>query len=184
MNNGSSEESVLNGGSAGPVNEFGDMTLTCSATGDPTPTIFWLKDGIVLSNSSRRNVTSTFNMSNADNMFTISTLLVSEVMLADNGSYTCRAVSGNVSPIPGQTAWTFQLDVKRESLHLSHQLLFIPLLHSYIHTYLLCPQLEMNAVFGIPVIPLEQYSVLMEVETTPVYVEPMILSHILERTVP
>lgn len=123
MNNGTSEESVLNGGPAGPVDEFGHMTLTCNATGKPTPTILWLKDGIVLSNNDRRTVTSRFDISDTEEMFTTSTLMVSAVMLADKGAYTCRAESGNVSPIPGQTAWTFQLDVKRESLHLPHQLL-------------------------------------------------------------
>lgn len=114
LNNG--EASIVHNGSAGPVDEFENLSLICSATGKPTPSILWLRDGTVLSNNSRRTITSSNSITNDGKMLTTSTLMVPEVLLADKGTYTCRAVSGNVSPIPGQTAWTFQLDVRRESL--------------------------------------------------------------------
>lgn len=108
--------SVVHGGSAGPVDEFKSLTLACSATGKPTPSILWLRDGTVLANRPGRTITSRNSITDSGKMLTISTLMEAQVMLADNGTYTCRAVSGNVSPIPGQTAWTFQLHVQRELL--------------------------------------------------------------------
>lgn len=110
------EASVFHNGLAGPVNEFKSLTLTCSATGKPIPSILWLRDGTVLANRPGRTNTSRNNITDSGKFLTISTLMDAQVMLADNGTYTCRAVSGNVSPIPGQTAWTFQLHVQRELL--------------------------------------------------------------------
>ena len=108
------EAGVVNDGSAGPVDEFQSLTLTCSATGKPTPSILWLRDGVTIGRSSGRTITSRNSTTGSGKLLTTSTLMVSQVMLADKGTYTCRAVSGNVSPIPGQTAWTFRLDVRRE----------------------------------------------------------------------
>lgn len=112
MNNG--EASVVNEGPPVPVDEFRSLTLQCSATGKPVPSILWLRDGVVIGGSSGRTITSRNSTTGSGKLLATSTLRVSQVILADEGTYTCRAVSGNVSPIPGQTAWTFQLDVQRE----------------------------------------------------------------------
>jgi hypothetical protein len=82
--------------------EFANLSLTCTASGEPPPEIVWLLDGTVLSTDSRRSVVSTLSYSN---------LTISELQLSDAGTYTCRATSGNVSPIPGQTTVNVQLNV-------------------------------------------------------------------------
>ena len=82
--------------------EFDNLSLSCTASGEPPPEIVWLLDGTVLSTDSRRSVMSTLSYSN---------LTISELQLSDAGTYTCRATSGNVSPIPGQTTVDIQLTV-------------------------------------------------------------------------
>lgn len=97
------------------LNEFTPrLELTCEAYGAPPPIISWLKDGIVLQNlTSRRIITSGGSHRELGNI-TQSTLGLSEVQLSDAGEYTCRAISGNVSPILGTTAWKFLFNVTGE----------------------------------------------------------------------
>ena len=92
------------------------LELTCEAYGSPPPMVSWLKDGIVLQNlTSRRFITVEEGGSLGEQgNITRSTLILSEVQLFDAGEYTCRAISGNVSPIPGTTAWTFQFNITGE----------------------------------------------------------------------
>ena len=151
------EPSVVNNGSAGPVDEFRSLTLTCSATGKPVPSILWLRDGVTIGGSSRHTITSRNSTTGSGKLLTISTLMVSQVILADEGMYTCRAVSGDVSPIPGQTAWTFQLDVQRECHACMHDQrcmrtnVHIAIdVYTYVLVLLLSPQLqlEMNVSYG------------------------------------
>ena len=92
------------------------LELTCEAYGIPSPDVVWLNNGIaVQSLSSRRVITVEVGESLGElGNLTQSTLSLSKVQLSDAGEYTCRATSGNVSPIPGTTAWTFTLNVTGE----------------------------------------------------------------------
>ena len=95
----------------------GPVDLICSASGLPAPVIVWLKNGAVLTNSSSRVIESTIGNTSegVDGTFKSTTLLrFNSLQLADSSTYTCRAVSGNVSPIPGETAWTFEINVTGE----------------------------------------------------------------------
>jgi len=94
------------------------LELTCEAYGIPSPEVVWLNDGIALLNvDGKRAITVEDGGPLGDlGNLTRSTLILSEVQLSDAGEYTCRATSGNVSPIPGTTAWTFTLNVTGELL--------------------------------------------------------------------
>ena len=86
--------------------------LKCEASSSPPPEIIWLKDGIALQNLTERRVITTNALENITQSF----LKLKEVQLSDAGNYTCRASNGNVSPIPGNTTWTFMLNIS-ELLH-------------------------------------------------------------------
>ena len=92
------------------------LELTCEAYGDPPPDVVWLNNGIALQNIPVRRTITVEDGGSLGELGTItrSTLSLSEVQLSDAGEYTCRAISGNVSPIPGTTAWTFTFKVKGE----------------------------------------------------------------------
>ena len=99
------------------LNEFTpQLELTCEAYGAPSPEVVWLRDGIALQNlTNQRVITAEDGGSLGDlGRITRSRLILSEVQLSDAGEYTCRAISGNVSPIPGTTAWTFIMEVTGE----------------------------------------------------------------------
>ena len=109
------------------------LELTCEAYGIPPPEVTWIKDGIALQNLPGRRIITAENGGSLGELgnLTRSTLSLTEVQLSDAGEYTCRAISGNVSPIPGTTAWTFMFEVTRELLILVkmlyirlHELLF------------------------------------------------------------
>ena len=94
------------------------LELTCEAYGTPSPEVTWLRNGIALQNiPGRRAITFEDGgpFGELGNL-TQSTLILSEVQLSDAGEYTCRATSGNVSPIPGTTAWIFTFTVTGELL--------------------------------------------------------------------
>ena len=86
--------------------------LTCEAYGSRPPEIIWLRDGIALQNLTGQREIATGELGNT----TLSTLTLKEVQLSDAGEYTCRASTGNVSPIPGMTAWAFMVNVTGEIL--------------------------------------------------------------------
>ena len=88
------------------------LELMCEADGSPPPEIIWLRDGIALQNLTDRREITTSERGN----ITLSTLTLKEVQLSDAGEYTCRASTGNVSPIPGMTAWAFMVNVTGEIL--------------------------------------------------------------------
>ena len=96
------------------------LELTCEAYGDPPPDVVWLNNGIALQNIPVRRTITVEDGGSLGELGTItrSTLSLSEVQLSDAGEYTCRAISGNVSPIPGTTAWTFKFGVNGEYLTL------------------------------------------------------------------
>ena len=92
------------------------LELTCEAYGIPPPDVVWLNDGIALQNIPGRRAITVEDGGSLGELgnLTQSTLILSEVQLSDAGEYTCRATSGNVSPIPGTTAWTFMFIVTGE----------------------------------------------------------------------
>ena len=113
--------------------EFSTNTIfTCTANGMPLPEIEWLFDGTILSSDNRIAVDSNMVPSEDESGgFSVSTLTISTLQLSDRGMYTCRAVSGNVSPIPGQSAVTFELIV---SCGLLVFLLTYTQMHGHTHT--------------------------------------------------
>ena len=116
---GNSEEEALFHGGMLPLDEFTpQFELTCEAFSDPPPEIVWLRNGITLQNLTDRRVITAEDGGPLGDLgrITRSRLILSEVQLSDAGEYTCRATSGNVSPIPGTTAWTFTFEVTGESL--------------------------------------------------------------------
>ena len=94
------------------------LKLTCEAYGLPPPDVVWLRNGIALQNITGKRAITVEDGGSLDELgnLTRSTLIFSEVQLSDAGEYTCRASSGNVSPIPGTTAWTFMLNITGELL--------------------------------------------------------------------
>ena len=115
------------------IEEFStSIIFTCTANGMPLPEIEWLFDGTFLSSDNRIAVDSNMVPSeDGSGGFSVSTLTIGTLQLSDRGMYTCRAVSGNVSPIPGQSAVTFQLTVSGGLLKLKHAHTQI---HKHIHT--------------------------------------------------
>ena len=97
------------------------LELTCEAYGSPPPEVVWLKDGIALQSLPDRRIITAEDRGSFGQLGNIirSTLRLSEVQLSDAGEYTCRAIIGNVSPIPGTTAWTFILKVTGELFSLA-----------------------------------------------------------------
>ena len=82
--------------------------------------IAWLNNGVALQNIPGSRTITVEDGGSFGELGTItrSTLSLSEVQLSDAGEYTCRAISGNVSPISGTTAWTFMFAVTGEYLTL------------------------------------------------------------------
>ena len=116
--NGSEEQALYHEGTL-ILEEFTpQLVLTCEAYGDPPPDVAWLNNGIALQNIPGRRTITVEDGGSLGELGTItrSTLSLSEVQLSDAGEYTCRAISGNVSPIPGTTAWTFMFKVNGEYL--------------------------------------------------------------------
>ena len=110
----SSEEQALFQEGVLSLDEFTpQLELTCEAFGDPPPEIVWLRNGVTLQSLTGRRVITAEDGGPLGDLghITRSRLNLSEVQLCDAGEYTCRATSGNVSPIPGTTAWTFILHV-------------------------------------------------------------------------
>ena len=108
--NGSVEEELFHEGLLSFDEFTPQLELTCEAYGLPPPDVIWLNNGLVLHNLTGRRVITVKGRSELGNL-TRSTLTLSEVQLSDAGEYTCRATSGNVSPILGTTAWIFMFEV-------------------------------------------------------------------------
>ena len=99
------------------LEEFTPVDLTCSASGLPAPVMVWLKNGVVQTSNPFHTIENTIDntFERVDGTFaSTTTLKIHSLQLSDASGYTCRAVSGNVSPIPGVTAWTFEINVKGE----------------------------------------------------------------------
>ena len=64
-----------------------NVTFTCDADGNPTPSLSWIKDGLVVIANSRITVSS-------------NKLTITNVTSADQGQYFCNATNdlGNVLP--------------------------------------------------------------------------------------
>ena len=118
--NGSEEEALYHEGMLTLEEFIPQVVLTCEAYGTPPPDVAWLNNGIALQNIPGRRTITVEDGGSLGELGTItrSTLSLSEVQLSDAGEYTCRAISGNVSPIPGTTAWTFKFEVTGEYLTL------------------------------------------------------------------
>ena len=80
------------------------LNLTCSVAGDPFPTVAWLKDNSTIPS---RIQLSSWNRS----------LVISDVQINDEGTYTCQAENR-----AGSTSSTAQVEVKGlENFYLSSQ---------------------------------------------------------------
>ena len=113
---------LFNGAVLSLVESIPELELTCEAVGSPPPDIVWLRDGIVLQNITNRRTITDAEVGQFGEMGSVtqSILRLTEVQPSDAGEYTCRATSGNVSPIPGTTAWTFTFQVTSELLKFYH----------------------------------------------------------------
>ena len=116
--NGSVGPALFHEGMLTVVEFTAHLELTCEAYGSPPPDVVWLNDGIALQNIPGRRVITVEDGESLGELgnltrstLTRSTLTLTEVQLSDAGEYTCRATSGNVSPIPGTTAWIFTFNV-------------------------------------------------------------------------
>ena len=109
----SEEQDLFHRGMLSLVEFTPQLDLTCEAFGDPPPEVVWLRNGITLQNLTDRRVITVEDGGPLGELgrITRSRLILSEVQLSDAGEYTCRATSGNVSPIPGTTTWTFAFQV-------------------------------------------------------------------------
>ena len=116
--NGSMGPALFHEGMLSLVEFTPQLELSCEAYGIPPPDVVWLHNGIGLQNLPGRRVIVVEDGGSLGELgnLTRSTLSLSEVQLSDAGEYTCRAISGNVSPIPGTTAWTFIIKVTGELL--------------------------------------------------------------------
>uniref|UniRef100_A0A8C9W5Z9 Roundabout, axon guidance receptor, homolog 2 (Drosophila) n=1 Tax=Scleropages formosus TaxID=113540 RepID=A0A8C9W5Z9_SCLFO len=70
--------------------------LKCQASGDPIPTISWLKDGLSL-----------LGRDNRMSLLELGSLVIRDLRLSDSGIYTCVATSSS-----GETSWSAFLEVK------------------------------------------------------------------------
>uniref|UniRef100_A0A3B5Q046 Roundabout, axon guidance receptor, homolog 2 (Drosophila) n=1 Tax=Xiphophorus maculatus TaxID=8083 RepID=A0A3B5Q046_XIPMA len=87
----------------GPSNQTLGMDsvalLKCQASGDPIPSISWLKDGVsLLGKDSRMSLQE------------LGSLQIKNIKLSDSGIYTCVATSSS-----GETSWSAFLEVKESS---------------------------------------------------------------------
>ncbi|KAI1893574.1 hypothetical protein AGOR_G00125120 [Albula goreensis] len=84
----------------GPANQTlgvdGVALLKCQASGDPIPTISWLKDGISLLGKDPRM-----------SLQELGSLQIKNIRISDSGIYTCVAASSS-----GETSWSSFLEVK------------------------------------------------------------------------
>ncbi|XP_059506092.1 roundabout homolog 2 isoform X14 [Stegostoma tigrinum] len=84
----------------GPANQTlgvdGTTLLKCQATGDPIPTISWLKDGVSLLGKDPRM-----------SLQELGSLQIKNVRVTDSGIYTCVATSSS-----GETSWSAFLEVR------------------------------------------------------------------------
>ncbi|XP_060689848.1 roundabout homolog 2 isoform X7 [Hemiscyllium ocellatum] len=84
----------------GPANQTlgvdGTALLKCQATGDPIPTISWLKDGVSLLGKDPRM-----------SLQELGSLQIKNVRVTDSGIYTCVATSSS-----GETSWSAFLEVR------------------------------------------------------------------------
>uniref|UniRef100_A0A3B5L3F9 Uncharacterized protein n=1 Tax=Xiphophorus couchianus TaxID=32473 RepID=A0A3B5L3F9_9TELE len=87
----------------GPSNQTLGMDsvalLKCQASGDPIPSVSWLKDGVsLLGKDSRMSLQE------------LGSLQIKNIKLSDSGIYTCVATSSS-----GETSWSAFLEVKESS---------------------------------------------------------------------
>ncbi|XP_069745205.1 roundabout homolog 2 isoform X27 [Narcine bancroftii] len=84
----------------GPANQTlgleGTALLKCQATGDPIPTVSWLKDGVSLLGKDPRM-----------SLQELGSLQIRNVRVTDSGIYTCVATSSS-----GETSWSAFLEVR------------------------------------------------------------------------
>ena len=78
------------------VQHFTSVALTCEGRAAPTPDITWIRDGVVLTNTSNINIVTNIITDNQRNR--LSTLTVSVFTITEEGNYTC-SVSNTVESV-------------------------------------------------------------------------------------
>ena len=95
--------------------EGSTITLQCTASGLPQPSIQWLRNEAILQGDGTRvNVTPSDSDHGEGILSRNSSLHFTRLQLSDAAQYSCRAVSGVVAPIIGQNVWQFDLLLKGE----------------------------------------------------------------------
>ena len=68
-------------------------TMTCISTGFPAPFIYWMKNGINITDSDRVSIGVTEEVLENDTFVVTSNLMISGLVLSDTDMYSCAATN-------------------------------------------------------------------------------------------
>ena len=108
----------------------GNITLSCTASGVPLPTIIWLKDGEELVEDARVSYANTTILDTPNQGQVLSVLSFFDLQLTDDADYACRATN------PG--AYDNSFTVTSNSSHLNVQRKQMLGGHYCLHNFLKC----------------------------------------------